>query len=50
MVAAGSSQHTQYIRALSAISSRLKDETVRSKLISAADTEEAYRIFTGEEV
>jgi len=50
LVAAGSSQHTQYIRALSAISSRLKDETVRSKLISAADTEEAYRIFTGEEV
>lgn len=49
MVAAGSSQHTQYIRALSAISSRLKDESVRSKLIAAADVNEAYRIFTGEE-
>jgi PTS system nitrogen regulatory IIA component len=49
MVAAGSSQHSQYIRALSAISSRLKDEQVRKSLIEAPDTAAAYTIFTGEE-
>ena len=49
MVAAGSTQHTQYIRILSAISSRLKDEAVRNQLIAAGDGETAYRIFTGDE-
>lgn len=48
MVAAGGSQHPQYIRALSAISSRLKDEAVRTALIQADNAVAAYKIFTGE--
>lgn len=48
MVAAGSTQHTQYIRALSAISTRLRDEEVRTSIIQAADTKTAYQLFTGE--
>lgn len=49
MVAAGSAQHPQYIRALSAISSRLKDETVRKALVDAKDAVSVFRIFTGGE-
>ncbi|MFA7369230.1 MAG: PTS sugar transporter subunit IIA [Kiritimatiellales bacterium] len=49
MVAAGSTQHPQYIRALSAISSRLKDETVRKAMIEAKDAVSVFRIFTGGE-
>jgi PTS system nitrogen regulatory IIA component len=49
MVAAGSSQHPQYIRALSAISSRLKDESVRKALIAATDAASAFKLFAGEE-
>ena len=49
MVAAGGTQHPQYIRALSAISSRLRDETVRKTLLAATDARSAYQIFTGEE-
>lgn len=49
MVAAGSSQHTQYIRALSAISSRLKDPAVFHGLLAADSSGAAYRVFTGEE-
>ena len=49
MVAAGSSQHPQYIRALSAISSRLKDESVRKALISSTDAQTAFKLFTGED-
>lgn len=48
MVAAGGAQHPQYIRALSAISSRLKDETVRKALIAATDAVSAVKIFAGE--
>jgi PTS system nitrogen regulatory IIA component len=48
MVAAGGTQHPQYIRALSSISSRLKDETVRKALIAATDAVSAYKIFVGE--
>jgi PTS system nitrogen regulatory IIA component len=47
MVAAGGTQHPQYIRALSAISSRLKDEAVRKALIAAPDAGSAFRIFAG---
>jgi PTS system nitrogen regulatory IIA component len=46
MVAAGGTQHPQYIRALSAISSRLKDETVRTALITAKDAVSVCKIFT----
>jgi PTS system nitrogen regulatory IIA component len=48
MVAAGSTQHPQYIRALSAISSRLKDESVRTALIASKDAGSAFRLFSGE--
>jgi PTS system nitrogen regulatory IIA component len=47
MVAAGSSQHPQYIRALSAISARLKEESVRQALFSATSATAAYAIFVG---
>ena len=47
MVAAGSRQHPQYIRALSAISSRLKDDAVRKELIAADDEGFAYKTFVG---
>ena len=47
MVAAGSTQHPQYIRALSAISSRLKDESVRNALITANDAGSAFKLFVG---
>lgn len=49
MVAAGSTQHPQYIRALSAISSRLKDEAVRKALIAATDAGTALKTFVGGE-
>jgi nitrogen PTS system EIIA component len=49
MVAAGSSQHPQYIRALSAISSRLKEEGLREALITAPHAAAAYQLFTGTE-
>ncbi len=49
MVAAGGTQHPQYIRALSAISSRLKDDAVRKALVSATDAVSAFKIFSGEE-
>lgn len=47
MVAAGSAQHTQYIRVLSAISTRLKEEPVRVALIKSSTVEEAHRVFLG---
>lgn len=49
MIAAGSTQHPQYIRVLSAISTRLKEDSVRAALIQAGNAEEAFRIFTGVE-
>ncbi len=47
MVAAGSTQHPQYIRALSAISSRLKEDKVRKALIESKDAGSAFELFTG---
>jgi PTS system nitrogen regulatory IIA component len=49
MVAASGTQHPQYIRALSAISSRLKDETVRKAMIGAKDAVAVFNIFTSGE-
>ena len=49
MVAAGSTQHPQYIRALSAISTRLKEESVRTALIAATDAVSAFNLFTSGE-
>jgi PTS system nitrogen regulatory IIA component len=48
MVAAGSAQHPQYIRALSAISKRLKAESVREAIIGSTDARSAYKLFVGE--
>ena len=49
MVAAGGTQHPHYIRALSAISSRLKESSVRDALIAAPDAQSAFKLFIGEE-
>ena len=49
MVAAGGTQHPQYIRALSSISSRLKDEDTRRALIGSSDAMSAFKVFTGGE-
>ena len=48
MVAAGSTQHPQYIRALSAISARLKDRAVRHSLLEATDAGSAFKLFVGD--
>jgi nitrogen PTS system EIIA component len=49
MVAAGKTQHPQYIRTLSAISSRLKDEPVRKELIASTDAVSAFNLFVGKD-
>ncbi|MCF7818156.1 MAG: PTS sugar transporter subunit IIA [Kiritimatiellales bacterium] len=46
MLAARSDQHTKYIRALSSISSRLKDQHVRERIIASADPTEIYQLLT----
>lgn len=46
IVAARWDQHGEYLKVLSAISSRLKDEEFREKLMAAKDTESAYDILT----
>ena len=48
MVAAGSTQHPEYIRTLSVLSSRLKGESVRTALIAAPDAQSAFTLFTAE--
>ncbi len=48
MVAAGSTQHPEYIRTLSVLSSRLKGESVRKALIAAPDAMSALTLFTAE--
>ena len=47
MLAASSSQHPQYVRALSAVSSRLKDESVFKAIVASKDAASAFKIFTG---
>lgn len=48
MVAAGAGQHARYIRALAAISARLKDPALRNRLFDAHDSAAAWAVFTGE--
>ncbi len=48
MVAAGSTQHPEYIRTLSVLSSRLKGESVRKALIASPDAMSALTLFTAE--
>jgi len=45
MIAAGKDQHAEYLRLLAYISSRLKDDRLRSTLINAADEATVYRIL-----
>ena len=45
MIAAGKDQHTEYLRLLAYVSSKLKDERLRNALIDAPDTKTAYRII-----
>jgi PTS system nitrogen regulatory IIA component len=46
MVAAGLNQHAEYIRALAAVSGKLKDPAVRGSVLSASTEAEVFRIFT----
>jgi len=43
MIAAGKYQHTEYIRLLARVSSKLKNEELRNSLINAPDAETFYR-------
>lgn len=45
MIAAGKYQHTEYIRLLARLSSKLKNEELRNALINAPDAEIFYRIL-----
>ena len=49
MLAARSDQHSNYIRALSAISSRLKDATVRETIIKSKDPKQIQNLLMGTE-
>jgi len=46
MIAAGKDQHAQYLRLLSSVSARLKDEHLRNALVDAPDAETVYRLLT----
>jgi len=43
MIAAGQNQHAEYLRLLSSLSLKLKNEELRNALISAPDTQTFYR-------
>jgi mannitol/fructose-specific phosphotransferase system IIA component (Ntr-type) len=45
MIATGRYQHTQYLKVLAAISSRLKDPALRKLLLTAPDTETVYQLL-----
>lgn len=45
MVAARGDQHAQYLKTLSALSTLVKDATMREALLGATDSEAAYRIL-----
>ncbi len=47
MVAAGSDQHQQYIKLLSAISGRVKDQDLRDALLKASDERQLFELFVG---
>jgi PTS system nitrogen regulatory IIA component len=49
MIAAGQNQHAEYLRLLSSLSLKLKDEKLRNSLISAPDTQTFYQILTHQE-
>ena len=47
MLAARTDQHAQYLKALGAVSSMLKDAGMRNALLAAPDTASVYRLLTG---
>lgn len=47
MMASAKDQHVKYIKALAAVSVRLKDEPFREALLSAADAASIYSLMTG---
>lgn len=49
MIATGRYQHAQYLRALAAISGRLKDLALRDRLLAAPDPESIFRLLTIQE-
>ena len=49
MIAAGQNQHAEYLRLLSSLSLKLKNEELRNSLISAPDTQTFYQILTHQE-
>ncbi len=49
MIVAGRHQQTGYIQALSQLSSVLKEETIRNRILSSGDAEEIHRILAGME-
>jgi len=46
LTAAGQNQHGKYLRLLSDISRRFRDEPIRQRLLEAKDADEFYRILT----
>ncbi len=46
MVAARDNQHTQYLKALAAISSLMKEASVRDALLAAKDSDAVYQLLT----
>lgn len=47
MIAAGESQHAKHVRLLSLVSTRLKEENVRERLLDSGDPESMYRVMVG---
>jgi len=47
MITAGKYQHTEYIKLLARLSSKLKDEALCNALINAVDAETFYRTLVG---
>ena len=49
MIIVGEEQHKQHIRLLAMISSRLKESSLRNRLVEASDGRQIYDILTGTE-
>lgn len=49
MIAAGRDQHAEYLRLLSLVSTRMKDESVVKALLSAKE-DEIWSVFTGKDL
>lgn len=49
MIAARRDQHAQHLKALAAISSLIKEDAFRNRVLQAADSDELHRILVGQE-